>query len=135
VWALLKRQVIGIHHFVSPKHLHRYVAEITWRFNRRDLDAADRMIQIFERIEGRLTYKALKAGPTRSGKQSCPFNLIWILGRRWRGSSRQSRRKSQIVSKDQSRKKLRANVPPGNPRLKAVSRSEVVSHRSSVDAA
>ena len=28
VWALLKRQIIGIHHWVSPKHLQRYVDEI-----------------------------------------------------------------------------------------------------------
>ncbi len=31
VWALLKRQIIGIHHWVSPKHLQRYVDEMTWR--------------------------------------------------------------------------------------------------------
>lgn len=28
VWALLKRQIIGIHHWVSPKHLDRYVTEM-----------------------------------------------------------------------------------------------------------
>ena len=37
VWALLKRQSIGILHWVSPKHLKRYVDEMTWRFNRRDM--------------------------------------------------------------------------------------------------
>jgi transposase-like protein len=36
VWALLKRQIIGIRHFVSPKHLSRYLDEMTWRFNRRE---------------------------------------------------------------------------------------------------
>src|SRR5262249_7060418 len=34
VWALLKRQIIGTHHWVSPKHLDRYVQEVTWRLNR-----------------------------------------------------------------------------------------------------
>lgn len=34
-WSLLKRQIIGIHHFVTAKHLGRYVAEATWRYNRR----------------------------------------------------------------------------------------------------
>ena len=61
VWALLKRQIIGIHHFVSPKHLARYVDEMTWRFNRRDMDAPDRMNEIFAGIEGRLPWKVLTA--------------------------------------------------------------------------
>ncbi|MFN3818540.1 IS1595 family transposase [Blastomonas sp.] len=36
VWALLKRQIVGIHHVISPKHLSRYLNEMTWRFNRRE---------------------------------------------------------------------------------------------------
>ena len=61
VWALLKRQIIGVHHWVSPKHLRRYVDEMTWRFNRRDMKATGRMNGLFECVEGRLTYKALIA--------------------------------------------------------------------------
>jgi transposase-like protein len=61
VWALLKRQIIGIHHWVSPKHLNRYVAEMTWRFNRRDMKPADRMNDAFRCIEGSLPYKTLIA--------------------------------------------------------------------------
>lgn len=61
VWALLKRQIIGIHHWVSPKHLPRYVDEMTWRFNRRDMGEGDRMNNMFGCVEGRLTYKALIA--------------------------------------------------------------------------
>ena len=37
VWALLKRQIVGIHHWVSPKHLSRYATEMTWRYSRRDM--------------------------------------------------------------------------------------------------
>ena len=59
VWALLKRQIIGVHHWVSPEHLHRYAAEMTWRFNHRDLGVTDRMNDLFASVEGRLTYKAL----------------------------------------------------------------------------
>jgi len=59
VWALLKRQIFGIHHWVSPKHLNRYVSEMTWRFNRRDMGTARRMNDIFTCVEGRLTYKTL----------------------------------------------------------------------------
>lgn len=61
VWALLKRQIIGIHHWVSPKHLHRYVNEMTWRINRRDMQENDRMNDLFAGIEGPLTYKTLIA--------------------------------------------------------------------------
>lgn len=59
VWALLKRQIIGIHHWVSPKHLQRYVDEMTWRYNRRDMGEGARMNDLFACVEGRLTYKAL----------------------------------------------------------------------------
>jgi transposase-like protein len=59
VWALLKRQIYGIHHWVSDKHLRRYVAEMTWRFNRRDMKTTARMNDLFTCVEGRLTYKAL----------------------------------------------------------------------------
>lgn len=61
VWALLKRQITGIHHWVSPKHLDRYVQEMTFRFNRRGLTVTERMNGLFSQIEGRLTYKALIA--------------------------------------------------------------------------
>jgi hypothetical protein len=61
VWALFKRQIYGIHHWVSDKHLSRYLDEMTWRFNRRDMKVTARMNSIFECVEGRLTYKALIA--------------------------------------------------------------------------
>lgn len=61
VWALLKRQIIGVHHWISPKHLHRYADEMSWRFNRRDLKVTARMNNLFASVEGRLTYKALIA--------------------------------------------------------------------------
>jgi transposase-like protein len=35
-WSLLKRGIIGSYHKVSIKHLDRYLAEFTYRFNRRD---------------------------------------------------------------------------------------------------
>jgi transposase-like protein len=59
VWALLKRQIFGIHHWVSDKHLNRYVSEMTWRFNRRDMKTTCRMNDLFTCVEGRLTYKTL----------------------------------------------------------------------------
>ena len=61
VWALLKRQIVGTHHWVSPKHLQFYVDEMAWRMNRRSLTAAERANALFSYVEGRLTYKALIA--------------------------------------------------------------------------
>jgi len=61
IWALLKRQIIGIHHQVSPKHLNMYVGEMTWRLNNRAMTAQERFNALFSAVEGRLTYKALIA--------------------------------------------------------------------------
>jgi transposase-like protein len=61
VWALLKRQIFGIHHWVSSKHLSKYLDEMTWRFNHRDMRPAPRMNDLFACIEGRLPYKVLIA--------------------------------------------------------------------------
>jgi len=61
VWALLKRQIIGIHHWVSPKHLDAYVSEMAFRFNRRDEKPAQRMNDMLAQIEGSLPYKVLTA--------------------------------------------------------------------------
>ena len=61
VWSLLKRQIYGIHHFVSPKHLDRYVSEMTWRYNRREMDEGNRVNALIAGSDGRLTYKALIA--------------------------------------------------------------------------
>jgi len=60
-WALLKRQIIGIHHWVSPKHLHRYVGEMAYRVNRRDMPRGDRVNDMLVQAEGPLPYKVLIA--------------------------------------------------------------------------
>lgn len=60
-WSLLKRQIYGIHHYVSPKHMAKYVDEATFRYNRRDVTEAGRLAEFLGRVHGRLTYKALIA--------------------------------------------------------------------------
>lgn len=59
VWSLLKRQIYGIHHFVSPKHLDRYVGEMTWRYNRREMEEGNRVNALIAESDGRLKYEAL----------------------------------------------------------------------------
>jgi len=60
-WGLLQRQIIGIHHWVSPKHLDQYVAEMTFRFNRREMAKGDRVNALLSQVEGPLPYKVLIA--------------------------------------------------------------------------
>lgn len=61
VWALFKRQIIGTHHYLSPKHLNRYLGEMTWRFNRRQQGEGQRVNSLLDQVSGRLTYKELIA--------------------------------------------------------------------------
>lgn len=61
-WALLKRQIVGIHHFVSPKHLHRYLDEMMFRQNRIDTGEGERANTLMASATGkRLRYKELIA--------------------------------------------------------------------------
>lgn len=58
-WSLLKRQIVGIHHFVSPKHLNSYVNESAWRFNLRGIGEGARVNELLASASGRLRYKEL----------------------------------------------------------------------------
>ncbi len=42
-WAVMKRAYIGTYHYMSPKHLLRYVREFEGRHNLRERDTADQM--------------------------------------------------------------------------------------------
>jgi len=59
-WSLFKRQVYGIHHWISEKHLQRYVNEATWRYNRRDANEGGRVNSLLASTQGkRLRYREL----------------------------------------------------------------------------
>lgn len=59
-WSLLKRGIYGIFHHVSKKHLSRYCAEFSFRWNTRRLDdALRRDYAMFSCGGKRLTYRAL----------------------------------------------------------------------------
>jgi transposase-like protein len=61
-WALLKRGHYGIFHKISVKHLHRYIAEFSTRWNMIDLSGSERVDAMLESSPGlRLTYKLLIA--------------------------------------------------------------------------
>jgi hypothetical protein len=58
-WSLLKRQIIGIHHSISAKHLQRYSDESAFRYNQRKLTQDEKFENAVRRCNGRLKYKQL----------------------------------------------------------------------------
>ncbi len=61
-WSLLKRGIIGIYHFVSPKHLHRYCNEFGYRYNTRKVSDVARFENCFNEVNNLgLTYVNLIA--------------------------------------------------------------------------
>ena len=61
-WSHFKRQVYGVHHWISAKHTDLYVGEFTWRYNRRDEEEEDRVNMLLGDVRGRLRYKDLIGG-------------------------------------------------------------------------
>ena len=41
-WSTFKRGIIGIYHFTSPQHLHRYATEFEYRYNNRKEKGVDK---------------------------------------------------------------------------------------------
>ena len=59
-WTLLKRTIKGTYTNCEPFHLHRYLAEQTFRFNERGLKDAERFLNVVVHVIGRrLTYAQL----------------------------------------------------------------------------
>lgn len=58
-WSLLKRQIVGIHHSVSPKHLQRYIDESAFRYNSKAKTQDERFADALANCEGTLSYDEL----------------------------------------------------------------------------
>ena len=58
---ILKKQINGIHHSVSPKHLQRYCDKSAFRYNNKTACQDERFAIALTNCEGTLQYKALIA--------------------------------------------------------------------------
>jgi len=61
-WSHLKRMIIGIYHQVSRKHIQKYIDEFVFRYNTRNMTAAQSFNLLLSNLENRLTYKELING-------------------------------------------------------------------------
>jgi transposase-like protein len=61
-WALFKRGYIGIYHYMSKKHLQRFINEFVYRINNKHLSNFSIIEKAFMNIEGSLSYKELTNG-------------------------------------------------------------------------
>ena len=58
-WSLFKRGVVGIYHFVTPKHLDNYVTEFTYRYNTRTMSDSQRFALVLTNSNVRTKYSDL----------------------------------------------------------------------------
>lgn len=60
-FSIVKRGLNGIYHSVSKKHLHRYMAEYEFRYNRREMTDGERTVAAIQAADGkRLKYSEPK---------------------------------------------------------------------------
>lgn len=60
-WGILKRGIVGIYHFTSDKHLHRYCDEFAYRYNIRKMSLGEQFNLTLINCDERLSYKELIA--------------------------------------------------------------------------
>ena len=58
-FSLFKRSILSIYHFVSPKHIERYLTECTFRYNTKKETEENRFNLLLGNCHGRITYKEL----------------------------------------------------------------------------
>ena len=61
-WSILKRTVNGTHHWISKKHTNRYLNDMTFRYNQRQLNSQNKFDVFTSSFDGRLKYVELTKG-------------------------------------------------------------------------
>lgn len=57
-WSILKRGYIGIYHYMSKEHLHRYCIEFAYRYNNKELTGVEKFEEALRNVDSaRLTTK------------------------------------------------------------------------------
>jgi transposase-like protein len=59
LFSILKRMIMGVYHYISPKHLQAYCDECTYRYNSRKITDTDRFILTMKERGERLRYADL----------------------------------------------------------------------------
>jgi transposase-like protein len=60
-WSLVKRTINGTHHWVSKKHINKYLAEMSFRYSNKSLSVAERFEAICLSSNLNITYKQIIA--------------------------------------------------------------------------
>ncbi len=55
-WSIVKRTVNGTHHWISKKHTNRYLNDMTFRYNQRQLNSQNKFDVFTSSFDGRLKY-------------------------------------------------------------------------------
>jgi transposase-like protein len=58
-WSLVKRTINGTNHWISKKHTNKYLAEMSFRYNTKELSDNERFINFLQMSFKKLTYKEL----------------------------------------------------------------------------
>jgi transposase-like protein len=58
-WSLVKRTINGTHHWISKKHTNKYLAEMSFRYNTKELSDSARFVNFLQISFKKLTYKDL----------------------------------------------------------------------------
>jgi hypothetical protein len=78
-FSRLKRQIYGTHQAVSPKHLHRYVAEVAFKHNTRRLEDGERTVTSSQsRVVARYDAQRGEWVPTHFSERASMLGIFYV---------------------------------------------------------
>ena len=58
-WSQVKRTILGTHHWISKKHINKYLGEMSFRYNTKEMEDNARFLDFLQMSFKKLTYKEL----------------------------------------------------------------------------